>query len=185
MEPNKILQSAINNGNISAAQAVILASFRKACNEEFYQFIELALYAKKKFNEKGSEFFITDDGKTEFTQNSDNWNVDLWKNLRVELEYNFSEKKLDYITQVMAHLRSIGHKDFQVKQELTKSNQSQVEPNSGQVNNLLAIGFIAGVVLGTGFGTLIGRPIMGGMLGAAIGGGIAHTVKKAVGADNE
>ncbi|WP_198555531.1 hypothetical protein [Colwellia sp. 75C3] len=181
MQTNEILQSAINSKNINAAQAVILASFRKTRNDHIYPFIEWANYANTEFNKNGLTFFIDDDGTTEFTDNSDNWNVDLWKSLRVELEYNFSEIKLAYIIKVMKHLRQMGDPDFQEK---TSSPQAApIKENSGhpkQGTNLkqnhLKIGVIAGAALGAVLGAVVGRPIIGGLVGAAIGGGLGQSV---------
>lgn len=176
MKSNNILLRAIEDSNISAAQAVILASFQKARYEEQYSFIEWARYANSEFNKKGMNFFSLDDGRTKFTENSAAWDVELWKTLRVEIEYNFSEKKIDYIIKVMKYIRNTGHKDFQVKPASAETNQSRVEQHSEHVGNQLKIGVIAGTALGAVFGLVVGRPVIGSMLGAAIGGGIAHSV---------
>ena len=179
MQTNEILQSAIDSSNIIAAQAAILASFRKARNEKIYSFIEWANYANTQFNKLGLTFFLTDNGETEFTDNSDNWNEGLWKNLRVELEYNFSEKKLGYIIQVMQHLRKIGDPDFQVE---TLSPQVKSKPSKQGANikqNQLKIGVSGGAAIGAALGAIVGlvvgRPIIGGIVGAVIGGGIGYS----------
>jgi len=176
MQTNEILQSAINSKNINAAQAVILASFRKTRNDHIYPFIEWANYANTEFNKNGLTFFIDDDGITEFTDNSDNWNVDLWKSLRVELEYNFSEIKLAYIIKVMKHLRQMGDPDFQEKissPQAAPAGQSKQGTNLKQ--NHLKNGVIAGAALGAVLGAVLGRPIIGGLVGAAIGGGLGQS----------
>jgi len=174
MENNKILNSEIKKGSIGGSQAVILGSFIQARHEESYKFIEWAKYADTQLKMKNLSFFTEDDGKTKFTNSPSDWNVDLWKQLRIELEYDFSEKKLDYIVQVMQHLRKSGHPDFQVKCKQPVNNHNQTKPNV--INKQLPIGAIAGAVVGAVIGVVIGRPIIGGALGAAIGGGIAHSI---------
>lgn len=183
MHPNPILKSAIEKGDIISARAVILSSFRKARNEQDYQFISWVDFAEQQFNGKNESFFVEDDGITEFSDNDESWSSDLWKTLRVEIEYNFSRKKLDHIITLMNHLRSIGHPDFQIKtppiplksKQMEKDNPTQAKHFSPS-NKQLKTGLIAGAAVGFAIGMVIGRPIIGSALGAAIGGGVGNLV---------
>ena len=56
MHPNPILKSAIEKGDIISARAVILSSFRKARNEQDYQFISWVDFAEQQFNGKNESF---------------------------------------------------------------------------------------------------------------------------------
>jgi hypothetical protein len=176
MKNNNILLRAIQDDNVISAKAVIIGAFHKDRHEDQYSSIEWATYANNEFSKKGINFFTVDDDKTEFSEDSANWDMELWKTLRVEFEYNFSETKLSHIIQLMKHLRKIGHPDFQVKTTPAKTNPEQSKQGVGLKKNQLKVGVVAGAALGALLGAVIGRPIIGGMVGAAIGGGIGHSV---------
>jgi len=175
MEQNKNLNTAIKNNDVIACRAVILANFRKDRSSIEFQNVELAKYAKTELNNLGSQFFKGDDGESEFTEDKSCWNVELWESMRIELDYNFSEKKFNNIIHIMKHLRETGISDFQVKDEAvtstnTKKNvSSNTDQETQQDLKQMIIVATVGAVVGGVMGGVVGRPIIGGMLGAGIG----------------
>ncbi|MBA6350077.1 hypothetical protein [Colwellia sp. BRX8-9] len=177
MQSNLRLKTAIENADLISARAIILASFRTARNEKNYQFIEWVNEAKLLFQQKDMRFFDEDDDVTEFTHSNEQWDEELWKTLRVEVEYNFSQKKLDALVAVMDHLRKSGHPDFQVKTvSVHQSKANSPQETKSATPTQLKTGVVAGAAVGFAIGMFIGRPIIGSVVGAAIGGGIGNSL---------
>jgi len=172
MSQNTNLNNAIKNNDVVAARAVILGNFRKDRSQKIFKNIEYILFAKKEFDKLGSSFFKNDDGETEFTEDKSKWNVELWENMRIEVDHNFSEKKIDHIFQVMEHLRISGVADFQSVSEGVKTEElrSKVnKPESGNILSQMKFAAILGGAVGGGVGVLVGKPILGSILGVGIG----------------
>jgi F0F1-type ATP synthase assembly protein I len=114
---NSNLKKSVNSDDTTGAYASILGLISKDRRLSTFETPTFAKYASDNL----SKFWVVDDGETSFPA-QDKWDNDLWKLICVELEYNFSKKKFDFIIDIMDFLRNNGHPDFQVKQDITATS---------------------------------------------------------------
>lgn len=124
---------------------------------------------------KNVNLFETDNNDTSILPKSA-WNKELWQDLRIKFEYNFSKEKFDYIQNIMSYLRENNDPEFMVKpastsKDLTHLKTAEFESayKSKPIPNLF-VGVICGAIIGGviskgGLLGIIGGVIVGGFLG--------------------
>ncbi len=123
-EIHEKLTKAIKRQNIIEGHAVISTLL---CDDKWLRDVKtpfLGEYADKEFKKQGVDFFVKDDGETDFPS-KEKWNFNLWKSMRVDLEENFSKKKFDFIIEIMKHLRETGHPEFQADKSSQKTQNKK------------------------------------------------------------
>lgn len=185
------LIKAIEEPNIQLVKTNIFREINSDRNNKSFSFLSSCEFAKEELAKKGVTLFDEDDGQSHFVEDSTKWDKDLWQELRVDLEYNFSEKKIKDIARVMQFLRDQGHPDFQViekkdsdqqQHNIQKETDSErqgykgTKPNSNsKVFISSAIGGAGGFVVGALAGKVIGFTL-GGIIGGLIVGNLINNI---------
>ena len=194
IEINDNLKKAVKSNNLNGTRASILGLISKDRRLPSFETPTFVKYA----NDSLSNFWVEDDGETDFPS-KDKWDNDLWKLMCVELEYNFSKKKFDFIIDIMNHLRANGHPDFQPKEKQieqtsppTGTNKSRPSSHGKRPqssgNDLpltktgAALGGVIGVIVGLIINRLIDSPkdspiessIIWGLIGSILIGGVGY-----------
>jgi hypothetical protein len=123
------LQKAIKENDVTMIKAILLRQINADRNLDEFQLKLFSDYAEENLKKIGIDLFVEDDGESKFVESKDFWDKELWQELRIEFEYNFSRKKMELICILMKHLRDTGHPDFQIKKK-QEGKSSQEDPKN-------------------------------------------------------
>lgn len=181
------LTKAIENSDLNMAKAIVIRQLNADRLLEHPLTLYWAREAEIRFKEKGIEFFQEDDQLATLIEDRTQWDKYYWNTLRSDFKFNYSEVKLKNIIEVMEHLRSQGHPDFQVEADVKDENPSKPvvfsEPKQEQTyssetkernNRDYYIGGGAGAILGGVGGKLLGFGVGGVMVGVAVGVAVVY-----------
>lgn len=177
------LKAAIESKDTNKVKAIILLQINSDRSKKNLLPLILANHADKELAKLGVALYQEDDGGSHYLDNRSQWNKDLWGNLRIDFEYNFSRKKLEQIIEVMEYLRKEGDLYFQIDETLNDgrgvSSQSISKDSSKQTSSLSAqssknlnymVGAVAGAVVGAVGGKALGFCVGEKALGFCVGG---------------
>lgn len=188
------LIKAVEKSDLDLVKAIILRQINSDRNEKEFVVLKSCKYAKEELTKNGLLIFEEDNGESHFTEDKNHWNKELWQELRVDFQHNFSEQKINNIVRVMQYLREQGHPDFQVRiasstsshgVQATKKFENQGEHRSSRKsdqhgsNSVLiggAIGSAGGLVVGVLAGKVIGFAL-GGLVGGLVVGAVISQMK--------
>ena len=177
IEINKHLKEYVEAQDTIGAQTSIQGLISKDRRLKEFQTPIFVKYA----DENLSKFWNEDDGETEFPK-KDKWDNELWKTMCIEMEYNFSKKKFDFIIEIMHYLRDSGHPDFQYMPKADKSskiNNESLQAKDEKDNSSIVKYAIIGGAIGLVGGAIISKTIVGGIIGTLVGGGAGYLKDKA------
>ncbi|CAM5209162.1 hypothetical protein [Alishewanella longhuensis] len=172
------LKSIVQQLDVGKIQAHILVDINLNRNREKLLLAENAFYAESELARNGLSLFSKDNNESDFITDSSLWNKNLWTDLRIELEYNFSREKFNNVVTVMKHLRETGHPDFQPKITVPKSTASSKthstdssgsQGSSNYNRNNFGLGALGGGLAGGVLGKMAGVTFGGVVLGVAVG----------------
>lgn len=185
------LQKAINDKNTTLVQSILLRQINSDRKMKIITLIDSAKYAANELSKSDIDLFKEDDGESHYVEEQSQWNRELWENLRIDFEYNFSCLKLERIVQVMEYLRSQGEPYFQVDESFNdgRSNASQpVQKDLGQKkdspssqsspNRDYLIGGVSGGVVGGLAGKMLGYGLGSLVVGVAVGLAVVYLKNK-------
>ena len=128
------LKQSVAEGDVIHARAIILRKINADRDQVHFGSTEYCRYANNELKKLSKSLFDQDDEKTKISEPKSSWNKELWENLRVEFEYNFSERKFDYIIEIMKFLREQGHSDFTIRGEKPENSTKTTTTNSKSTN---------------------------------------------------
>ena len=171
-------KTVVQDLDVAKIQSHILVDINLDRNRESFLLAEYASYADSVLVSNRLSLFNEDNQDSRFVSDSNSWSKELWTDLRIELEYNFSKEKFNNIVSVMKHLRETGHPDFQPKITAPKSaassrtyssdsSDSQGSPNYNRNN--FGLGALGGGLAGGVLGKMVGVTFGGVVLGVAVG----------------
>lgn len=186
MIPDDLAQ-AIEAKDISLVKAIILLQINSDRMKEELLALKWADQANQILSNLDINLYQDDNGESHYTEDRALWNKNLWGELRIDFEYNFSRHKLEQINQLMNHLRSQGHPDFQIDESFNDGRSAapkldlkreESEHNSGTSkmhnNRNYYIGCGAGAILGGVGGKLLGFGVAGVVVGVAVGMAVVY-----------
>ncbi|MAD44263.1 MAG: hypothetical protein CMH98_04585 [Oceanospirillaceae bacterium] len=194
------LIKAVKASDIDLVKAIILREINSSRTEQNFKVLESCTYAKRELEKSSLTLFEEDNGKTCFSEDKNSWDKDLWQDMRIDFQHNFSENKINNIVRVMQHLRIQGHSDFQVKRassashneapkrkklESPQEQRSSMKSTHQAGKNLLVsavIGSSSGVVAGLLTNKMIGFTL-GGFLGGLVVGAVVNKVNNSINKD--
>lgn len=169
MIPQNLAQ-AINHSDLNMAKSIIIRQLNNDRNQIKMLTLEWATEASRLLKNKGVELYQEDDMKTIFLTDKNQWDKNYWETLRSDFKFNYSEKKLQHIMQVMQYLREQGHPDFQIIQERSEYSSTSTLPQS---KDYYIRGGVGAIIGGVG-GKLLGFGIGGLVIGMVVGLGTAY-----------
>lgn len=145
-----------------------------------FQFRSAAEYAHKRMTGQGDKgLFEQDDGNWVLSAERREWTEALWEALKVELLYNFSLEKLDDMERLMRHLRLTGAPRFQVEDNAFTQYRNQSKTHKCQAaNRVLPICLAVGVIAGGVIGAAVKAKLAGAILGCVAGAGVYCYLKR-------
>ncbi len=167
MKINQNLKNAVEAKDIKGARASLLGLINKDKRLKEFQTPLFAKYAEQNL----SGFWDKDNGETKFPA-KDKWSSEFWESMCIELEYNFSKEKFEFIISLMQYLRDSSHEDFLYKQKAkpTKTDDDLLR--------YVILGGIAGGAIGLIGGAIIGKTLVGGIIGSLVGASGGYVSKK-------
>ena len=176
------LRDAIEAKDKNLVKAIILLQINSDRKQETPVSLFLADHADQELANIGMSLYQENNKETHYLDDRSQWSKELWENLRIDFEYNFSRFKLEQISEVMAYLRKQSDPYFQVDETfnneqnaLSKSivndliKQESDSRSQSNIGSHYVIGGIAGAVLGGVGGKMLGFGVVGIALGAVAG----------------
>lgn len=171
-------KSVVKTLDLNKIQSYILVDISLDRDREVFLLADYASYADSILSKNGLSLFDLDNNESAFVNDSSYWSKELWTDICIELEYNFSKEKLYNIVTVMKHLRESGHPDFQPRIKPPKSAASSKTYSSDSIDsqgspnynrNNLGLGVLGGGLAGGVLGKMVGVTFGGVVLGVAVG----------------
>lgn len=135
---------AIKNKDILLVRSSIISEANSNRTNNFNIITQIINEISKRLDEVGIELFEIEDNKYLRTKDKKLWTEDLWTEVKVELGYNFSKEKFNYLTSIMEYLRESGHPDF----KLESKQDSVINRVENRTRKGLAIAsIVAGIVI--------------------------------------
>lgn len=176
------LRAAIEVKDKNLVKAIILLQINSDRNKKVPLSLILANRADQELAKFGIALYQENNKESHYLDDRSQWSKELWENLRIDFEYNFSRFKLEQISEVMAYLRKQSDPYFQVdetfnneKNVFSKSivndsiKQESDSRSQSNTDSHYVIGGIAGAVLGGVGGKMLGFGVGGIALGVVAG----------------
>ncbi|OQX93240.1 MAG: hypothetical protein B6I17_03615 [Tenericutes bacterium 4572_104] len=135
MIENYILK-AISDKNIDLVRSSIITEVNSNRKNEYNNILSIVHFIGLKLNDEGLELFDTEDGQYQIIDDRSKWTEDLWTEVKVELGYNFSKEKIEFLIKIMEFLRKSGHPDF----KLIPSSNPENKDDSHLKTGILVVG---------------------------------------------
>lgn len=181
MSLSNAFYEAVNEGNVRLVR--IMMKDNLLLDPTFSGFAEMERAAA---NMAG--LYDAHNGKS-FIEDSSGWNDDYMNKLMVEVVLNFSHERVDHLKDVVRFLRPVAKKVTAPTHEERPRHEYDNSPNANyqeekrraQENGdyrgaTIAVGAVAGAVVGGVVASAAGATIVGGVAAGAVVGGVATAV---------
>ena len=128
-----LLYEALETGDMTLVRALIIRQISRDRRLKEFETPGYIKYVKEAISKDFEPLFVDDDEAIDFLPEEE-WSNDLWSRMCISLEHKFTKKKLNYIVEIMRHLRDDGHPEYQIAEvnqystshlECTKSNKKK------------------------------------------------------------
>jgi len=170
---NKLLVQAIKTNDVIRVRSIIIGQISRDRRLNVYLTPAYMEFASEQLLKQGYQLYDEDEEGEKYTNKSD-WNADLWADLCVSLQYNFSKNKLNCVIKVMSYLRTEENPEFQIVND--EDRPVDIEEVNGIVLEKrnyyrVTLGAGIGAIAGLATGAFFHKPIIGTLFGAILGSG--------------